>query len=79
MAVLSSARSEATKPPPFATDAKPMAELACKLCRGAKEEDHRSKGDLEKVKRKLLGRSCDGGVVSRSERSDQVPLLQRGI
>ena len=30
-----------------ATDAKPRTEVACQLCRGAKEEDRRSKGDLE--------------------------------
>ena len=29
-----------------ATDAKPRTEVACQLCRGAKEEDRRSKGDL---------------------------------
>ena len=30
--------------PLYRTDAKPRAEIACKLCRGAKEEDRRSKG-----------------------------------
>ena len=30
--------------PLYRTDAKPSAEAACRLCRGAKEEDRRSKG-----------------------------------
>ena len=30
--------------PLYRTDAKPRAEAACRLCRGAKEEDQRSKG-----------------------------------
>ncbi len=30
--------------PLYRTDAKPKAEGACTLCRGAKEEDQRSKG-----------------------------------
>ena len=30
--------------PLYRTDAKPRAEIACKLCRGAKEQDRRSKG-----------------------------------
>ncbi len=32
--------------PTLSTDAKPRAETACGLCRGAKEEDRRSMGDL---------------------------------
>ena len=30
--------------PLYRTDAKPRAEAACRLCRGAKEEEQRSKG-----------------------------------
>ena len=32
--------------PTLSTDDKPRAECACRLCRGAKEEDRRSMGDL---------------------------------
>ena len=38
---------ERSDKPPLTTDAKPSAEIACKLCRGAKEGDQRSKGGLE--------------------------------
>ena len=33
--------------PPLTTADKPRAEAACRLCRGAKKEDRRSKGGLE--------------------------------